>query len=313
VKIIYLGADVGFKAATHVIGGRAALVHPPEVPSEVARELETAHALLDASMKVPISDEMIRNAPELRVISCATTGSDHIARDELGSRGIPVRTLREDSELLQNITPAAELSWALLLACARKLAPAVEHVRAGHWQRDRFPGVMLHGKRLGLVGCGRIGSWMSRYALAFGMEVVGHDSQAESLPQGLVRVPLEALFAISDFVSVHVPLSDETERLIDRRLLEMAKEGMIFVNTSRGRVADESALLHALESGRVAAAGLDVLDGEPNVGDHPLVAYARSHDNLLITPHCGGFSPDAVRLVCARAAAKIISHLRLED
>jgi D-3-phosphoglycerate dehydrogenase len=155
------------------------------------------------------------------------------------------------------------------------------------------------------VGCGRIGGWMARYGAAFGMRVVGHDPFVDPWPDGIRRVPLEELVETSDVVSVHVHLSAETRGLVSAALFERMKPGAIFVNTSRGALADEAALLRALESGRLAAAGLDVLEGEPAIEGHPLLAYARRHSNLILTPHCGGFSPDAVRLVCARAAEKI--------
>ena len=105
-------------------------------------------------------------------------------------------------------------------------------------------------------------------------------------------------------------LSDATRGLISADVFDRMKPGAIFINTSRGAVADEAALLKGLESGRLAAAGLDVLEGEPDIETHPLLKYARAHDNLLITPHCGGYSPDAVRLVCRRAAEKVVERLR---
>ena len=123
-------------------------------------------------------------------------------------------------------------------------------------------------------------------------------------------VPLEELVETSDAVTVHVHLSDKTRGLISADLFGRIKPGAIFLNTSRGAIADEAALLAALESGRVSAAGLDVLEGEPDVAKHPLRLYAERHDNLLITPHCGGFSPDAVKVVCRRAAEKIRDHLQ---
>jgi phosphoglycerate dehydrogenase-like enzyme len=253
---------------------------------------------------------MIANAPKLRIISCATTGSDHIARTKLNERGIQVRTLREDGELLRNITPAAELTFALLLACARRLPAAVKAVQQGSWIREDFPGLMLNGRRLGVVGCGRIGGWMARYARAFGMDVVGYDPFVSAMPAEIRPVMLEELVETSDAVTVHVHLSDQTRGLISADLFRRIKPGAIFLNTSRGAIADEKALLEALQSGRLSAAGLDVLDGEPDVQDHPLRRYAETHDNLLITPHCGGFSPDAVRVVCRRAAEKIRDHLQ---
>lgn len=281
-------------------------------PDAVAEALLDADALLDASMKVRITNAMAAAAGRLRIISCATTGSDHIERDELNTRGIPVRTLKDDPEVLRNITPAAELSWALLMACARKLCPAVSHTRAGQWVREAFPGTMLNGKRLGLIGCGRIGGWMARYAQAFGMSVSAFDPQRVEFPVGVARASLEQVMAESDFISVHVHLGDDTRGMVSREMFALVRRGAVFINTSRGAIADEAALLEALDSGRLGGAGLDVLEGEPDIAEHPLIAYSKRRDNLLITPHCGGYSPDAVRVVCAHAAGKIHDVLAKE-
>ena len=311
VTIAYLGADAGYQALVETLGGAADAVHVEANPNALSQALETASGLLDASMAVPISDAMIDAAPNLKIISCATTGSDHIARESAQANGIAIHTLREDADLLANLTPAAELSWALLMAVARSLPAAVAHTRAGLWRREDFPGTMVQGRTLGLVGVGRIGGWMARYAQAFGMSVLGYDPYQDTLSDGVKPATLEDLFGASDFVSVHVHLSDETRGLVNRALLESAKPGQILINTSRGAIVDEAALLDGLKSGRLGGAGLDVLDGEPDTVNHPLVVYSQSHENVLITPHCGGFSPDAVRLVCARAGQKIMGNLGL--
>lgn len=312
MKIIYLGSDAGFNAAEDVFKGSVSVEHIDAEPESVSLALYDAAGLLDASMKVHITDDMIRKAENLKIISCATTGSDHIATGELEKRSIPVRTLKEDRELLLNITPAAELSWTLLTACARKLTSAFDHVKSGQWTRELFPGTMLRGKKIGIIGCGRIGGWMGRYAAAFGMEIYGYDPYLDDLPEGFTRVSLEDMMGSCDFISVHVHLSEETRGLVSRELLENVKPGSVIINTSRGAIIDEAALLDMLKSGRLGGAGLDVLEGEPDIQDHPLVEYAREHDNLVITPHCGGFSPDAVALVCAHAAKKILKELGLE-
>ena len=313
MKIIYLGSEVGFRALDNELAGQATVEHVKATQEAVSNALTEADAILDASMKVRITNDMVKKAKNLKIISCATTGSDHIEREELERRAIPVRTLKEDRDLLLNLTPAAELSWALLMACVRKLPSAFDHVKSGHWDREQFPGIMLRGKSTGIIGCGRLGSWVGRYALAFGMDVLGYDPYIDSLPHGFTRVTLEELVRTSDFVSVHVHLSEETMGLISRKYFKMMKPGVIFINTSRGAVIDEKALLEGLVSGRVGAAGLDVLEGEPDIHQNPLVDYSRSHDNLIITPHCGGFSPDAVELVCAHAAKKIITELGLNS
>jgi D-3-phosphoglycerate dehydrogenase len=308
--IIYVGAPEGFEALAQTAAA-ADCIHVEAEPAVLAEALKGAHGLLDASMKVRIDDAMIAAAPDLQVISCATTGSDHIARGEVGKRGINVHTLREDGDLLQGITPAAELSWALVLACARRLPAAAAHTKSGDWVREEFPGTMLNGRTLGLVGCGRLGQWMSRYGAAFGMRVLGHDPYMDPWPEGIERTPLPDLMAQADVISVHVHLSDETRGLLSPELLADIKPGAIVINTSRGAIIDEAALLAGLESGRIGAAGLDVLDGEPEIEQHPLIVYSRSHDNLIVTPHIGGFSPDAVRVVCRRAAEKIMAKLEI--
>ncbi len=311
MKILYLGSETGFRALQDTAGDSARAVHVEAGQEAVSGALEDADALLDASMKVRITNEMIDAAPRLKVIACATTGSDHIQREALEKRSIPVRTLKEDPDLLMNLTPAAELSWALVLACARKVPAALDHVKSGRWERERFPGIMLRGKRIGIIGCGRIGGWMARYAEAFGMEVVGYDPFADPWPDRITRVELDELLQTSDVVTIHVHLSDSTRGMLSRERIEHMKPGAVFVNTSRGALVDEAALLDALKEGRLGAVGLDVLDGEPEIGEHPLVEYARAHDNAIITPHCGGFSPDAVYLVCAHSAKKILSVLGL--
>jgi phosphoglycerate dehydrogenase-like enzyme len=310
MKVIYLGAQEGFEATQQALAGAADVVHVKAEPKDVAAALRDADGVLDASMKVKLTPEMLRAADKLKIISCATTGSDHIARDGLDQRGIAVHTLKEDPELLRNITPAAELSFALLIALARKLPAAVQHVKEGGWTREEFPGVMLRGKTLGLIGCGRIGGWMARYAHAFGMDVMGHDPFLQMFPETIGKATLAEVFAQSDFVSIHVHLSPETTGMVTKALIDSMKPGAFLINTSRGAIVDESALLAALESGRLGGAGLDVLEGEPETANHPLVRYAKTHDNLLITPHVGGFSPDAVRVVCAHAAGKIRAALK---
>lgn len=304
-KVVYTGGPDGFEATRETLSGVAEVIHTPSEKEALSEALKSAHGLLDASMKVRITNELIQSAQVLKVISCATTGSDHIERERIHARKIPVFTLKEDRELLNNITPAAELSWALLLACARRLVSAVIHVRDGNWIRESFPGIMLNGKQLGIIGCGRIGSWMAKYANAFGMDVVGYDPYLEAFPDHIKNISLDRMFSTSHFVTIHVHLSDETIGLVSSELISQAKQGLVLINTSRGPIVDQTALLDGLQSGRIGAAGLDVLTGEPEIEGHPLIEYAKTHDNLLITPHCGGYSPDALKFVCSHAAGKI--------
>jgi D-3-phosphoglycerate dehydrogenase / 2-oxoglutarate reductase len=308
-NILYLGPSEALDSAREVLEPAFEVIAVEAAAESVAAHLAEAEGILDASMKVTFDRAMLDRAPKLRAISTATTGADHIDAKVLAERGVPLLTLAGEKEVLQNLTPAAELSWTLLMACCRQLRGAIHHVLEGGWVRENFPGIMLKGKVLGLVGCGRIGSWMARYARAFDMKVLGHDPFIAAWPQGICRMELHPLLSGADFVSVHVPLNDQTRGMLGEREFVVFKNGAIFINTSRGAVTDETALLRALIDGRIAAAAVDVLDGEPDTGHHPLVEYARAHDNLIITPHIGGYSPDAVKIVVAHASRRILTVL----
>jgi D-3-phosphoglycerate dehydrogenase len=309
-RIVFVGPDSGWDPVLQSIGHVAQLKRADTTSESIAQMLKDADALVDASIRVPVTDRMIGDAPNLKVISCASTGTDHVARQEANRRGIAVISLRDHPDVIANLTPAAELTWALLMACARKLPAALDHVRHGGWIREEFPGLMLNGRQLGLIGCGRIGGWMARYATAFGMRVVGYDPFVSAMSPLITAQPIDAVVRDSDVVSVHVPLTEETRGVLSAPLLSQIKPGAIVLNTSRGAIVDEAALLAGLKSGRIGAAGLDVLDGEPDIVNHPLLAYAKDHDNLLITPHCGGFSPDAVAIVSKHAASVALAALR---
>jgi D-3-phosphoglycerate dehydrogenase / 2-oxoglutarate reductase len=308
-KIIYLGPPEALVSAREVLEPSWKVVAPQPTAEAVSLHLADAIAIVDASMQVTFDQPLLDQAPNLRAISTATTGADHIDAKILTERGVPLLTLAGEKEFLHNLTPAAEFSWALLMACSRQFRFAVRDVLEGHWMREKFPGVMLKGKLLGLIGCGRIGSWMARYARAFDMDVIGYDPYADVVPDQIRKTELDNLLSSADFVSVHVPLNEQTRGMLGRREFARIKPGAIFINTSRGAVTDEDALLSALFEGRLAAAGVDVLEGEPNIDLHPLVQYARTHDNLIITPHIGGFSPDAVKVVVRHASQRVFKVL----
>jgi D-3-phosphoglycerate dehydrogenase len=309
--LLYSGPRDAEPALRGAVANRIEVRRVEAEPAAVASGLREASAFLDASMKVPIDAGMIAAAPALRVVATATTGADHIDAAALLARRIPLLTLQGQTEVLRELTPAAEHSWLLLLACARRLRAATEHVLAGGWERTDFPGIMLNGRTLGLIGCGRIGQWMARYAAAFGMKVLGYDPYVPEWPAGIAPVTLNELLASSDFVSLHVPMTPENAGLVTRAHFETMKPGAVVINTSRGGLVDEAALLDVLQRGHLAAAGIDVLHGEPNVQDHPLRRYAEGHANVIITPHIGGFSPDAVATVVAFAGRRILTELGL--
>lgn len=272
--------------------------------------LPTLDGLVEATTRLPLGADAFASAPRLRIVSVAGTGDAHIDLDAAAAQGIVVRTLTEDRALLDTLEPTAEHTWALLLACARRITEASEHVLEGGWERERFPGVLLAGRRLGVLGLGRLGRKVARYGTAFGMRVVAHDHLKRLAPPGGVKmVDLDTLFASADVITIHIPLDASTRGLVDRRLIGLMRPSAILINTSRGAVLDEAALADALRSRAIGGAALDVLTNEPPDPDDALVSLARSDHRLLITPHLGGYIPAVLRTVCAHAATKVRSHL----
>lgn len=279
-------------------------------PEEVLAHLPLCHVFLDASMKTPLSAASIAAAKNLALVVTATTGTDHIDERALAARSIPLLTLKGQIEVLRNLTGAAELSWLLLLACARLLRGALNHVEEGGWDRVRFPGTMLRNKTLGVIGLGRIGSWMGRYGAAFEMKVIAADPLPQEVPPHVTIVPLDKVLSHSDFITIHVHLTDGTRKLINRERIKKIKRGAVLINTSRGEIVDEAAVVEALENGGLSAVGVDVLSGEPAVSQNPLWQYAQKHDNVIITPHIGGFCPESVDIVLEFSCHRIIKFFK---
>jgi D-3-phosphoglycerate dehydrogenase len=231
-------------------------------------------------------------------------------------KGITVLSLRGEFEFLRSIPATAEHTWGLLLALVRNIPAAFSDVQNGHWRRDRFKGHDLRERRLGIVGLGRIGEKIANYGQAFGMHVSAYDPYCHTwLPSVKKYDKLEELASESDVLSVHVPFTPETKNLIDVVVLNCTPRGAYLVNTSRGGVLDEDALLNVLVSGHIAGAALDVLANEQefNKKSHsPLLDYARIHDNLIITPHIGGATYESMRATEVFMAYKLKAHLKLE-
>lgn len=245
-----------------------------------------------------VTREVMDAAPHLRAIVTATTGLDHVDLRAASERGIAVLSLQGESAFLRTVTATAEHTWALLLAVVRHIPAAFASVRHGEWDRDRFRGRDLRGRHLGILGLGRIGERVASYGRAFAMPVGAHDPRRSGwLPDVLRFDTLDALLRWSDVLSVHVPLDGQTRGLLGEPHLRLLPRGAIVVNTSRGEIVDEAALASLLASGHLAAAAVDVLAAEQIAEQRqrsPLLAYARSHDNLLVTPHLGGATLDAM-------------------
>lgn len=226
-----------------------------------------------------------------RWLVTATTGTDHIDITAAEEMGICVLSLKGQTDFLKTIRATAEHTVALVLSLVRHLPWAFEDVRKGNWNRDDFTGHELHGKIAGIVGLGRLGRIVARYLKVFDMRILAYDPYVKNGGDDAdIVASLDELLGQSDIVSVHVPLNVETAGMFNWGRFSSMKKGSYFINTSRSGVVEEVALLNALEGGRLAGAALDVLTGEPNgISErHPLIYYAASHNNLLLTPHIGG-------------------------
>lgn len=256
-----------------------------------------------------IDEELMERAPRLKVIVSPTTGLNHIDMEEAARRGIRVLSLRGETEFLKNVRATAEHTVGLILALIRHIPEAKSHVIGGGWTRDRFRGTELSGKTVGIVGYGRLGRIVSRLLLAFETRVLASDPHVwtTDVDPGVQVVPLNELLQQADVVSLHVNLYAETTGFFGQEHFAQMKRGAWFVNTSRGELVDEAALLEALRSGQLSGAALDVLTDEHStgMGNHPLVRYARGHENLLLTPHIGGCTVESMEKTELHMARKL--------
>lgn len=279
---------------------------PP--PCDVLRA-EAARAdglltLLSDQVDAPLLDA----APRLKVISQMAVGFDNIDLAAATARGIPVG---HTPGALTETT--ADFAFALLMAAARRVSEAERFVRAGHWRTwgpTLLMGQDVHGATLGIIGMGRIGLAVARRAQGFAMRVIYHDraENPEASALGAELCPLDDLLAQADFISLHTPLTPETQGLIDARALALMKPTAVLVNTARGLIVDHGALYEALVSGQIAYAALDVTDPEPIPPDSPLLAL----DNCLIVPHIASSSVATRTRIAVMAAENLLAGLRGE-
>ena len=271
---------------------------------ELGAALPDVHAVLLRTAS--LDAEAIERARSLRVIARHGVGVDNVAVDVAARRGIPVLITPQ-----ANLRSVAEHVFALALAVSRNLILADDTVRSGRFaSRDRLIGRELSGATLGVIGLGRIGGEVARMAAwGFGMRVLGYDPW---LSRGRIRErgaePVETLpdlLRACDLVTVHVPLSGQTRGLLGRRELASMRPGSILIQTSRGGVVDEDALVEALRSGHLAGAGIDVYETEPPPQDHPFF----SMEQIVLTPHTAALTEQAMRRMAVDAAKGILDVL----
>jgi D-3-phosphoglycerate dehydrogenase len=253
---------------------------------------------------VKVTKDIIEAGTKLRIVGRAGIGVDNIDQEAATRRGIIVMNAPQG-----NVTSAAEHTFALLLASARNVARADASMRGGAWERNKYLGVELERKTLGVVGLGKIGSQVAGYAKAFGMRVIAYDpllvkERADVL--GVELVDLDRLFGEADYITFHVPLSDRTRGMIGAAQFKKMKRTVRLVNTSRGGVIDEKALAEALAARDIGAAALDVYEQEPPPKDHPLFKI----DHVTLTPHLAASTEEAQVKVSIDLAEQFVDYFK---
>jgi glycerate dehydrogenase len=255
-------------------------------PSETPGRCREAGVII--TNKTPITEEIITSATQLNVIAVTATGYNVVDIAAAKKKNVPVCNVP-----VYGTDSVAQHTFALLLELTNQVGRHAESVRAGDWARSldwcyaKTPILELRDKTIGIVGFGRIGHQVGNLANAFGMKVIYYNRR--ELPDPNKVESLEELFAQSDIISVHCPLTNENNGFIDKRLLSTAKPGAFLINTSRGQLINETDLANALQKGVLAGAALDVLSKEPPPADHPLLGLS----NCLITPHMAWLSQEA--------------------
>jgi D-3-phosphoglycerate dehydrogenase len=272
-------------------------------PKEYSKHLANADALLVRSA-VQVTKDVLSCAPKLRVIGRAGVGVDNVDLEAATAAGVLVMNTPGG-----NAISVAEHTLALMLAMARHIPQANASTRTGKWEKKKFLGNELRGKTLGIIGLGSIGREVVKRARAFAMRVVAHDPYvttaiADDLAVELLDLP--SLYAQSDYLSLHVAATPETQGMLSRAAFAQMKDGVRIVNCARGELVDDAALAEAIASGKVAGAALDVFSVEPPPAEYPLFAA----ESVLATPHIGGSTEEAQEIVGVRIAEQVVEYLK---
>lgn len=316
-KILNTIGDVFTPEAKEILGqwGKVDYLIPAQ---DKLAEIVGEYDIFVVGLGLNFTKEIFDKATNLKVIATATTGLDHIDVEYAKSKGIEILSLRGENEFLDTITGTAELAFGLLIALVRQIPAGFDSVKNYEWNREKFRGHSLYGKTLGIVGLGRLGKWMARYGVAFGMKVIACDPYVtDEIFEKLNcrKVNFENLLKESDVVSVHVHLNKETENMFNKNAFEAMKKTVFIINTSRGKIVDEKDLLEALENKKIAGAASDVLanelDFDKNFTSHPLIEYTKHNNNLIIVPHIGGMTYESREATDIFIAQKLKRYLEI--
>ena len=263
--------------------------------------------LPNARMK--IDKNLLDKAGKLKIISMPAMGTDHIDVEECKNRNIKLYSMSDSKDFMREISSTAEYTVGLILLMMKKyLISSKSVLNNGEWKAVDYRGYDIKDKTVGLIGCGVVGYQVEKILLGFGAKVIKYDPYIDSYDNTFVD--LDTLLKNSNIISCHVPLTDETKKMINKACFNQMND-VYFINASRGEVIDDLSLIDALNNGNIRCAALDVLSGEANgsIDSHILVDYARNNDNLIITPHCAGSSNDGLEKIFKHAAKTLINNL----
>jgi phosphoglycerate dehydrogenase-like enzyme len=276
---------------------------------EIVQTLEPFHILCTLRERTSLPAQVLNRLPNLKAIVVTDTNVRTIDYSAAAKNGVVILEGKAPTDLPSAPASTAEFAWGLILATVRHIPAEVQRLREGSWQKSL--GVPLEGKTLGIVGLGKIGARIARYARAFDMHVLAWSQNLTEEAAGKVgaeRVGKDELFRRSDIVTVHYVMSERSRGLVGKAELAAMKPTAYLINTSRGPLVDEAALIETLQSKRIAGAGLDVFDQEPLPKGHPLLAL----DNVTATPHLGFVTEPSMRRFHSGAALAVASYLRGE-
>jgi D-3-phosphoglycerate dehydrogenase / 2-oxoglutarate reductase len=271
---------------------------------ELLNIIKDYDALLVRS-RTTVTPRLLEAAGRLKVVGRAGVGVDNIDLEAAQAHDVTVVNSPEATTLA-----VAELTLGLMLTLAREIPRADAGMKQGAWLKQELSGMELHGKTLGILGVGRIGAEVAKRASAFGMTVLGYDSPnaiQKIISRGAEPVGLEDLYTRSDFVSLHLPLTDETRSMVDEKAIGRMKRGVRIISVARGGILDETALMNALKSGQVAGAALDVFASEP-----PGASELVRHPNVIATPHVGAQTAEAQSRAAEDIANEVLAALKGE-
>ncbi|MFZ1790756.1 MAG: D-isomer specific 2-hydroxyacid dehydrogenase family protein [Saprospiraceae bacterium] len=257
-------------------------------PNEKLKDLLNRVDIFWFRLGYKIDKNVLDNQSKCRYLVTPVTGIDHIDEELCKKLGIQIICLRGEYEFLKTIRATAELTIALALALYRNITDAVLDTREGLWDRDKFRGRELFNKKIGIIGLGRLGAIVADYFKLFGCEVTYYDIKDRLSREYKKHDSLHTLLEESDIVSIHVNYHQGNHHFFGKNQFLKMKKSAIFINTSRGGLVDENALLESLLRGKISGAALDVLQGEPEVLHSGLIKYTAQNKNLIITPHIGG-------------------------